>query len=377
MAVHREMTKVPYFNTTRQYLRFKTEIDQAIAQVLDSGNYILSDIVRAFEEEFAAYCTTPDAIGIGSGTDALILALKAVGIQPKDEILVPSYTFVSTVYAITHVGAKPVFADVDPKTFNLDPVSVERLLSKKTKAILPVHLYGLSADMDALMQIVRTKKLKLIEDCAQAHGAEWSARRVGSFGDAGCFSFYPTKNLGAFGDGGMVTTLSEKTRNKVREFRNVGRNEAGKYVVAGWATRLDAVQAAILRVKLKHLDELTERRQEIAGVYDEYLKETPLILPYRPEQARHVYHLYVVRVPSGKRDDFRQKLAEEGVQTMIHYEVPVHRHPAYRQFVRKSQRLPITDRLCREVVALPMFPEMEESEIDRVYQAAREFYRRK
>ena len=369
--------KVPYFDLSRQHQKFVTQAQEAFDKILKSGAYILGPALRDLEAEFAAYIGTKYALGVGSGTDALIFSLKAAGIKKGDEVIVPSFTFTSTALAVLHVGATPVFADVEENTFNLDPESVRQALSRKTRAMIPVHLFGLCANMTAIMEIARKKKLKVIEDACQAHGALWGKVMAGAFGDAGCFSFYPTKNLGGIGDGGMVTTSEENLFKRVTQYRNLGKGIMDPFVhdEIGWTSRLDSIQAAFLSIKLKFLDELNRERRAVAEMYHKKLAGTPLGLPREPAGAYHVYHIYVVRIPNGDRDALKAHLAAEGIPTMVHYATPVHAQPIMKKHKTRKVKLPVTDRLCGQVLTLPLFPGMTEPEIDAVAAALRRFYK--
>jgi dTDP-4-amino-4,6-dideoxygalactose transaminase len=368
--------KVPYFDVSRQHQRFAAEAQTAIEKVLKSGAFILGPALKELESEFAAYAGTRFALGVGSGTDALIFALKALGIKKGDEVIVPSFTFTSTALAVLHLGAIPVFADVDEKTFNLDPGSVRQALSKKTRAMIPVHLFGQCADMTALMALAKQKKLKVVEDACQAHGALWNKVMAGAIGNAGCFSFYPTKNLGGIGDGGMVTTSDENLLKRVTQYRNLGKgiDDPGIHDEIGWTSRLDSLQAAFLSVKLKFLDELNRERRSIAELYHKQLDGTPLGLPREAARAYHVYHLYVVRVPDEKRNALKEHLAADGIPTMVHYATPVHAQPVMKTQKTRKVKLPVTERLRREVLTLPLFPGMTEPEVTAVAQSIKRFY---
>ena len=365
---------VPYFDLTRQHQALSAQLAAAFREVLESGKYILSNPVAEFETAFAQYCGSSHGVGVGSGTDALIFALKACGIGKGDEVVVPSFTFIASVFAISHAGARPVFADVDPRTYTLDPESVKRVLTQRTRAILPVHLYGQTADMKSLLDIAKARNLKVIEDACQAHGALWKNKKAGTVGDAGCFSFYPTKNLGAMGDGGMVLTRNSSLAERIRRLRNLGRTSLkDPHWELGWTSRLDALQAAFLNVKLKFLDQFNDKRRSIAARYKGNLKTTPLILPYERADSCHVYHLFVVRVPARRRESLQKILHDEGIPTMVHYPKPVHQQPPYREFA-KASRLPVTERITKEILTLPLFPEMKNDEIDRVCETIRRFY---
>ncbi|MDI6792572.1 MAG: DegT/DnrJ/EryC1/StrS family aminotransferase [bacterium] len=357
-------------NPKAQYLTYKSEIDAAISQALDKGWYILGEEVKAFEEEFANYIGVSNGVGVGSGTEAIHLALASCGIGPGDEVITVSHTAVATVAAIKLAGAMPVLVDIEPDSFTLDPNKLEVAITPRTKAVLPVHLYGQPADMDLILEIALRHNLRVIEDCAQAHGARYKGKRVGSLGDMGCFSFYPTKNLGAIGDGGMVVTDNPELAEKARLLREYGWAERYVSHFHGWNTRLDEIQAAILRVKLRHLDEDNSKRVCLAEIYNRELNTTNLILPKQREDSTHVYHLYVIR--SSKRDELLTFLKERGIGASIHYPVPVHRQPAYTR-LDDGRSLAETERAAKKVLSLPMYPELSETEVYSIIKAVKEF----
>lgn len=360
------MTRVPFLDLSRQTEALRPELDAAVAAILDSARFVLGPPVEAFEREFAAYCGAAHAVGVASGTDAITIALQAVGILPGDEVVVPANTCVPTVAGIEAAGAVPVLADVDEDTFTLAPDSVAQALTPRTRAIVPVHLYGQCADMDGLHDLARAHGLKVVEDVAQAHGAAFGGRPAGSLGDAAAFSFYPTKNLGALGDGGAVVTGDADVAEQARRLRAYGERARYDSVRTGWNSRLDTLQAALLRVKLPHLERWNERRRQLAGLYAELLADTGLVLPQEAAGRRHVYHLYVVR--SRDRDGLREQLAAAGVDVLVHYPLPVHRHEAYRHLARE---LPVSERLCAEVLSLPLYPELRDAEVEAVAAALR------
>ncbi len=355
--------KIDFFTLKRQYESIKEEIKEPMDKVLRSGGFILGEDVALFEKEFADYCGMKYGIGVNSGTDALFLACLACGIGKGDEVITIPYTYIATTLGISMTGARPVFVDIDEKTYNIDVSKIEKAITKRTKAILPVHLYGHPADMDPLMEIAKKHNLKVIEDCAQAHGALYKNKKVGSFGDTSCFSFYPTKNLGAFGDGGMVLTNSEAIKEKVLLFRDYGRKGRYEHVLKGYNSRLDTLQAAILRVKLKHLDKWNEERRQNAALYTKLFKEkkADIIFPYESSHVRHVYHLYVVRIKN--RKGVMEGLAEKGVRTLIHYPIPIHLQEAYRDLSYKKGDFPISEKCCEEILTLPMYPELPAKDI--------------
>jgi dTDP-4-amino-4,6-dideoxygalactose transaminase len=356
-------------NPLAQYNAHKQEIDVAIQRVLDKGWYVLGEETKAFESEFAEYIGVSQGIGVGSGTEALHIALAACGIGMGDEVVTVSHTAVATVAAIELTGARPVFVDIEPDYYTLDPNRLEAAITKHTKAIIPVHLYGQSADILPILDIAKKHGLLVIEDCAQAHGAMYQGRRVGSWGDLACFSFYPTKNLGALGDGGMVVTSNPALAEKARLLREYGWAERYISHIPGWNTRLDELQAAILRVKLRFLDADNEARANLASKYDHALEGVGLATPKRRPEATHVYHLYVIR--STKRDEMQSFLKVRGVGALIHYPVPVHLQPAYRDKLRGSDNLLETEKAAREVLSLPIYPELPEKELQTVVETVK------
>jgi dTDP-4-amino-4,6-dideoxygalactose transaminase len=356
-------------NPQAQYAAHKAAIDAAIARTLAGGRYVLGDEVAAFEREFSAYCGAGHGIGVNSGTDALILALRALNIGAGDEVITVSHTAVATVAAIVAAGAQPVLVDIDPATFTIDPAAVERAVGPRTRAIIPVHLYGLPADMDAIMAIAGRHGLKVIEDCAQATGARYHGRRVGSIGQVGCFSFYPTKNLGAIGDGGMIVTNDAELAERVRKLRQYGWDTERNSGLDGVNSRLDEIQAAILRVKLPYLDADNDRRREIADYYRNALAGSDVITPVVPAGREHVYHLYVVR--SASRDKMLNALRDAGIVAGIHYPVPVHMQPAFRGRGFDRQPLPCSERAAAQVLSLPIYPELACAEMEAVVAALR------
>ncbi|RME38724.1 MAG: DegT/DnrJ/EryC1/StrS family aminotransferase, partial [Planctomycetota bacterium] len=330
------------------------EMYEAVCRVLASNRFILGEEVEAFEAEFAAYCETPHCIGVGSGLDALTLALKGLGIGPGDEVITVANTFIATALAIKQTGATPVFVDHDPETYTMDPTRIPAALTSRTRAIVPVHLYGQTADMDPILTIAREHGLFVVEDAAQAHGARYKGKRCGSFGHAAAFSFYPGKNLGAIGDGGAVVTSDEGLARWIRAARNYGSTTKYRHTVRGVNSRLDAVQAAVLRVKLRYLDEWNEMRRWAAGRYAELLDGLDLVLPHEREEVEHVYHLYVVRTP--QRDLLLKHLAAGGIEAGIHYPVPIHRQVAFGRGCRVSGKLTHAETQADELLSLPICP---------------------
>ncbi|MFN0108024.1 MAG: DegT/DnrJ/EryC1/StrS family aminotransferase [Blastocatellia bacterium] len=358
---------VPQSNPKASYLAHQREIDDAIKQTLDSGWYILGKQVAAFEQEFAAYVGVAHCAGVANGTDAIVLALRACGVGAGDAVVTVSHTAVATVAAIELAGDEPLMVDIDPVTFTINPQVIEEAIkvyrgSAKIKAIIAVHLYGHPAQMAAIGELARRYELKVVEDCAQAHGARIGDRRVGSIGDIAAFSFYPTKNLGALGDGGAVVTDNAELAERLKLLREYGWRERYVSEIAGMNSRLDEIQAALLRVKLKALDAENARRRQIAAAYDEGLKSTGLALPKCVGDVSHVFHQYVVR--SGSRDALKDALREKGIGTLIHYPVPVHQQPAYWR--QANAALPETERAAREVLSLPMFPQLTDEQVAQV-----------
>ncbi len=368
----RASMQVPLVDLRVQYQTLKDEILAAVADVFEGMQLFLGPNVRAFEAEFAAYSHAQHAIGVGSGTDALILSLRAADVGPGDEVITVSHTFFADTEAIALVGATPVFVDVEPDTWNLDPSKLEAAITPRTKAIVPVHLCGQPAEMAPILELARKHKLFVLEDACQAHGADYRGQRVGSIGDAAVFSFYCSKNLGGFGEGGMVTTNDARLAARIRRLRDHGSDRRYEHAEIGTNARLDEVQAAILRVKLRHLDEWNARRQANAAAYGEALAGTPLELPtVRPDRT-HVYHLYVVRGP--RRDALKDYLGARGISTGVHYPIPGHLQPAARAWSRGPGSLPVTERLAERVLSLPMYPELTREQIAYVADAVRAFY---
>ena len=349
-------TKVPYLDLKAQYQSIKPEIDAAIARVLDSCQFVLGPEVAAFEQEFAAYCGTAECIALNSGTSALHLALLAGGVGPGDEVITVPFTFVASVAAVTYTGARPVLVDIDPRSFTMDPSAIEAAITPRTKAILPVHLYGQPADMDPIMEIARRHRLVVIEDAAQAHGAKYKGRPVGSIGDMACFSFYPGKNLGAYGEGGAVTTSNPEYARTVRMLRDWGQDRKYHHQMRGFNYRMEGFQGAILRVKLRHLERWTEARRAVVRQYDELLADSGVETPTEMPWARHVYHVYTLRTDD--RDGLQASLQAEGIQTGIHYPVPVHLQPAYADLGYGRGAFPRSEAAAEQVLSLPLYPEL-------------------
>jgi dTDP-4-amino-4,6-dideoxygalactose transaminase len=355
--------KVPFLDLKAQYESIRGEIGDAIQQVLDRTAFAGGPFVAQFEKEFAAFCETRFAAGVGSGTDALWMALLALGVGPGDEVITVPDTFIATAEAISWCGAKPVFVDVDPVTYNMDPSKLEAVISPKTKAIIPVHLFGQVADMDPILEIARKRKVFVIEDASQAHGAEYKGKKAGSMGDAGCFSFYPGKNLGAYGEAGTVVTDSEELDRKIRMLRDHGQAKKYYHSLIGWNARMDGIQGAILSVKLGHLPAWNEGRRRNAAIYDELLKDVKgITTPKQAEYARHVYHIYAIRVAD--RDRLIASLAEKDIHCGIHYPIPVHLLDAYKSLNLGKGSFPVAEKSAAEFVSLPMFAELSREQIE-------------
>ena len=365
---------VPFLDLSRQYLASKDEIDSAMARVFSRAWFILGEEVEAFEHEFAAYLGAQYGVGVGSGTEALHLALLACGVESGDEVITVPNTAVPTISAISFANAIPRLVDIDPATFTMDVQQVEAAITSRTKVLLPVHLYGQTANMAPLLEIARRHNLRVVEDACQAHGAAYGSRQAGTLGDAGCFSFYPSKNLGAYGDGGFVCTDKPEIAERLRLLRNYGQTRRYYHASKGFNSRLDELQAAILRVKLPYLDQENSRRSELARRYNELLQDLPVTRPQEAAWGHHVFHLYVVRAP--ERDRLCSYLAEHGIQTIIHYPVPVHLQEAYRDLNIPLGALPEAEKAAREIVSLPFYPEIRNDEIELVAATMREFYQR-
>lgn len=366
--------KVSFVDLVRQHHSISDEVNQAISRVTDTGSFIVGEELKDFEREFASYIGVKYGIGVGSGTDALRIALEALGIGKGDEVITVSHTFIATVYSIIQTGATPVLVDVEPTTYTINPKLIEKAITPRTKAIIPVHLYGQPADMDSIMEIAKRHNLRVVEDVAQAHGAEFAGVRVGAFGDIGCFSFYPAKNLGAYGDGGMIVTNDEAVAEKVRMLREYGQKAKYYHEIIGYNSRLDTLQAAILRVKLKYLDSWNEARRTNAKLYGELLSDmSDLInLPVTLDGRRHVFHLYVVRTK--QRAALRDFLSQNQISTGIHYPIPVHKQKAYIDLIKDKNELPVTEDISGKILSLPMFPELTQDEIQFVCDNIRRFY---
>ena len=358
--------KVPFLDLKTQCQNIRPEIDEAIARVLDDCQFVLGSEVAAFEKEFATYCGAAECIALNSGTSALHLALLAAGVGPGDEVITVAFTFVASVAAVLYAGARPVVVDIDPRSLTIDPAAIEAVITPRTKAILPVHLYGQPAEMDPIMEVARRHGLFVIEDAAQAHGAKYKGRPVGSIGDIACFSFYPTKNLGTYGEGGAVTTSSVEYARMIRMLRDWGQEQKYHHLLRGFNYRMEGLQGAILRVKLRHLDQWTELRRAAASKYNQLLADCGVELPREMPWARHVYHLYTLRTKD--RDALQAALQTEGIQTAVHYPLPVHLQPAYADLGYSGGAFPQSEKAAEEVLSLPLYPEITDTQIQKVAQ---------
>ena len=368
--------KIKFLDLSSQYKSIKKEIDKAIKRVLESNQFIGGDEVKEFEKEIAKFCSTKYALSVNSGTDALFLSLKALGIGLRDEVITTPFTFISTAEVIANCNAKPVFVDIDPKTFNINPLKIEEKINKKTKAIIPVHLFGQMADMTRIMRIARKYGLYVIEDAAQAIGAEYKNKKAGTFSDLGCFSFFPSKNLGGYGDGGMVVSNNEELAEKIRLLKNHGSSPKEKYLnlILGTNSRLDTIQAAILRVKLKHLEEWSKARAKKAGLYTNQLgKLKELITPSIASGRTHIFHQYTIRVNEQVRDKLNKYLSSQGIPTMIYYPVPLHLQPAFKYLGYKKGDFPEAEKASEEVISLPIYPELNKNDQNFIIKKIRTF----
>jgi len=399
---------IPLVDLKAQYESIKEEIDAAIAEVISKTAFIGGPFVESFEKAFAEFCGVKHCIGVGNGTDALFIALKTLGIGQGDEVIVPANSFIATSEAVTLTGARVAFVDIDPKTYNMDPHKLEDYLKARKSqgargkgltrnpkpatsknglrlpphasrltpqpmAVIPVHLYGQPADMDPILEISKKYNLKVVEDCAQAHGAEYKGRKIGSLGDMGCFSFYPGKNLGAYGDGGAIITNDDELARKARMFANHGRIEKYDHEMEGVNSRLDGIQAAILKVKLKHLNDWTEKRRKNAYLYNEYLKYSDVIIPTEINDVKAVYHLYVVRAKEGSREKLQDHLKSNGISTGIHYPIALPNLKAYSFMSTNEDSFPEATKTSKEIVSLPMYPELKQSEINSITNTIKQF----
>ncbi len=351
---------VPFLDLKRQYSAIKEELDQTVFSVLSHTRFIMGPEVKDFEEKMAQYCGSKFAIGVASGTDALLLSLRACGVGPGDEVITTAFSFFATAGVISRLGATPVFVDIDPETYNMDPNQIEKRITTKTKAILPVHLYGQCADMDPIMELANKHNLKVVEDAAQAIGAKYKEKKAGTMGDFGCFSFFPSKNLGCAGDGGMVITNDAEMAELLRMLRVHGAKPKYHHSMVGYNSRLDTIQAAILSVKLKYLDKWTEKRREHAETYNVAFKDSDIIIPKEKDFNYHIYHQYTIGVKN--RDKLREVLKENQIGHDVYYPIPLHLQECYRSLKYKKGDLPVAERKAEEVVSLPIYPELTEEE---------------
>jgi dTDP-4-amino-4,6-dideoxygalactose transaminase len=362
---------VPFADFREQYLMVKDQIDRGLKSVFEKGNFILGEEEREFEVQFAKFCDTKHAVGVNSGTDALYLALGALNITVGDEVIIPTFTFIATALCISYTGAKPVFVDIEEETYNVDPQKLEALITGKTKAIILVHLYGQPANMDEITAIAKKYHIAVIEDACQAHGATYQGKKTGSLGDVGCFSFYPTKSLGAFGDGGMVVTNSDAINEKVQMLRDYGRKGRYEHKIKGYNSRLDTVQAVVLSAKLKYLDEWNKMRGAQAAYYCQLLKDIPgVVMPTVKKSRTHVFQTFAVRVLN--RDAICEGMKKKGVSVLIHYPIPIHLQEAYADLGYQKGDFPVSEKIADEILSLPMFPHISKEQIDYVCASLKE-----
>ena len=356
--------QIPLVDLKAQYRSIRDEIDEAVRNVIETSSFTLGKEVEAFERDFATFCGVKYGVGVSSGTDALHLALRGLGIGHGDEVITAPNTFIATAEAISMCGSKPVFVDIDEKTYNIDVSKIEEKINPRTRAIIPVHLYGHPAKMDAIMEIATKHRLKVIEDACQAHGARFKGKPVGSFGEAGCFSFYPGKNLGAFGDGGMVVTNDAQLAEKISLLRSHGEKEKNHHLIRGFCNRLHSLQAAVLKVKLKHLSLWNARRRENATIFNQIFEGSQVLTPITDGEVEHVYHLYVIRVKN--RDLIQEKLASIGIGTGVHYPIPIHLQPAYSHLNYGPGDFPVAEKVTGEILSLPVFPELDTESVKEI-----------
>ncbi len=370
------MKSIPLLDLQKQYLSIKKEIKGSIDEVFNKGRFILGDNVCKLEEEIARYCGAKHAVGVASGTDALELSLAALNIGRGDEVITTPYTFVATTESICKVGARPVFVDIDEKTYNIDPRKVEKKINKKTKAIIPVHLYGQTCDMAPIMKLARKYNLRVIEDTAQSMGAEYKGKKAGSFGDTGTFSFFPSKNLGGYGDGGMIITNNRKIYNTLRNLRSHGCKKKYYHLINGYNSRLDEIQAAVLRVKLRYLGDWNDAREKNAQYYNLLFKDLTdkCIIPFKPEENKHVYCLYTIR--ASLRNKLSVYLKTKSISSAIYYPIPLHLQKVYKYLDYKKGSMPVSEKVSRDILSLPMYPELTKSEQERVVTEIANFYRK-
>jgi dTDP-4-amino-4,6-dideoxygalactose transaminase len=362
---------IPLVDLKAQHDKIRGELDAAVAQVVDTSSFIMGPAVKEFETDYAAWCGCKHAIGCSSGTSALHLALQALGLGPGDEVVTIPHTFIATIEAVSQCGARPVFVDIDPETYTMDASQLEKAITGKTKAVITVHLYGHPTDMDPIMKIAEKHGLKVVEDCAQAHGAEYKGKKVGTIGDIGCFSFFPAKNLGAFGDAGAVTTNDDALARTIKLTRNHGREGKYEHEMIGFNERIDTLHAAVLKTKLPHLTGWNDGRRANAAAYSAQLKGSSVSTPAEKDWAKHVYHLYVVR--HAERDKLQAHLKEAGVATGVHYPMPLHLQPAYEFLGYRKGAFPATEKAAVEILSLPMYPELAAAQVSAVSEAIKAF----
>lgn len=365
---------IPFVDLKSQYENIKDEINNSVLDAIKHGDYTLGEELEKFEKEFADYCDTEYCIGVASGTDALWLSLIALGIKKNDEVIIPANTFIATALAVDIAQAKSVLVDINKDNYNIDINLIKTKITKNTKAIIPVHLYGQPVDMDEILSLAREFNLKVIEDACQAHGAIYKGKRVGSIGNAGCFSFYPAKNLGAYGDGGAIVTNDGELASKIRMMRNYGQKEKYNHIIKGYNSRLDNIQAAILRVKLKYLDKWNKKRLMNAELYDNRLNSLDIVLPKVLPNRNHIYHLYVIRTK--KREKLRKFLVKNNIQTGLHYPIPINNQPVYKDLFSKES-YPISEECSNEILSLPMYPELTREDIEFICKRIGQFYGKK
>lgn len=367
------MKTIPLVDLKAQYQTIKPEVNSAIKNVLESTHFILGEEVESFEQKFAKFQDAKYAAGVASGLSALEIGMRALGIGEGDEVITPVNSFIASSSAISFTGAKPILVDCEENSFNISPEEIEKKITKRTKAIMPVHLYGRPADMDQILRIAKKYNLMVVEDACQAHGASYKGKKVGSIGIFGAFSFYPGKNLGAYGDGGILTTNDEQLIKTVSSMRNYGQTKRYHHRYLAWNSRLDTIQAAVLLVKLKYLESWSKARLNAARLYNKLLKDTPVITPRIPEDSIHVFHLYVIRTP--KRDLLSDYLNKEGIATGLHYPVPIHLQEAYKQLGHRKEDFPVSEKLSGEILSLPMFPELKEPQIEYISKTIKKFFK--
>lgn len=362
---------VPFIDFKEQYHLIKEEVDVGLKKVFEKGDFILGEEEKQFEEEFARYCESKYAVGVNSGTDALSLTIAALELNKGDEVILPTFTFIATALCISYTGAKPVFVDIEDKTYNIDPSKLKKAITKKTKAVIPVHIYGQPANMNEITEVAKKKNITVIEDAAQAHGALYHGKKVGSLGDVACFSFYPTKSLGAFGDGGMIVTSNKDIYEKVLMLRDYGRVGRYEHKIKGFNSRLDTVQAVVLSAKLKRLDEWNRLRNDIAHCYGELLQNVKGVkMPIIPKDRSHVFQTYAIRLKN--RDKVCEELKKQGVNVLIHYPIPLHLQEAYAELKHNKGDFPVAEKVANEILSLPMFPHMSKEQVEYVVECLKE-----